>query len=503
MPKIKAIPDGMLMMQNLMQRDTPVLMDNVEHSIASVLSDLDMEVASSEGIRIELNNLRQKSANEKVQLAGLCDALGNAANAFSSTDQQLLNQAQELTYLVEHVSIGVIIGNRLHSVLSALGLWNINSAFGITEEGYSTIETAMGMIQNFLDAEAARAGRVSAAGEELYQYLQEHDPDVLFGQYSFATIFMDDLSGLDGYLYSLREWKNALAAIFTGGSVEGAAEAFLSDPDTCKEILRKVIDQICETDYLDVLSSDQEEALGIIGDLAKVGGYDSVNEFIGTMNEMIGDAEVVDKILKDYSSNIAMLESLREIAPGSGILNQTIDDLLFEYKNQAASMIFDDLQGKFEDGVIELADYALGLNIGTVDGVIQAVLGDSDRLNSIDTVLYTADHALSQSLAYRTAAEKIMSGNFTADDLAKYQQTFDLSKALTIEQYEAMYSYYDADSMEAKYLKDQLEQLKDMTYANFNYAQSFNSFKNDYSSSGAAGTMTSSGFSGGGGGGAF
>ena len=84
-----------------------------------------------------------------------------------------------------------------------------------------------------------------------------------------------------------------------------------------------------------------------------------------------------------------------------------------------------------------------------------------------------------------------------------YQQTFDLSKALTIEQYEAMYSYYDADSMEAKYLKDQLEQLKDMTYANFNYAQSFNSFKNDYSSSGAAGTMTSSGFSGGGGGGAF
>ena len=121
--------------------------------------------------------------------------------------------------------------------------------------------------------------------------------------------------------------------------MEGAAEAFLSDPDTCKEILRKVIDQICETDYLDVLSSDQEEALGIIGDLAKVGGYDSVNEFIGTMNEMIGDAEVVDKILKDYSSNIAMLESLREIAPGSGILNQTIDDLLFEYKNQAASMI--------------------------------------------------------------------------------------------------------------------------------------------------------------------
>ena len=70
MPKIKAIPDGMLMMQNLMQRDTPVLMDNVEHSIASVLSDLDMEVASSEGIRIELNNLRQKAQMKKCSWPG-------------------------------------------------------------------------------------------------------------------------------------------------------------------------------------------------------------------------------------------------------------------------------------------------------------------------------------------------------------------------------------------------------------------------------------------------
>ena len=40
MPKIKAIPDGMLMMQTLMQRDMLVPMDDVEHSIASVLSDL-------------------------------------------------------------------------------------------------------------------------------------------------------------------------------------------------------------------------------------------------------------------------------------------------------------------------------------------------------------------------------------------------------------------------------------------------------------------------------
>lgn len=159
--------------------------------------------------------------------------------------------------------------------------------------------------------------------------------------------------------------------------------------------------------------------------------------------------------------------------------------------------------GKFENGVIELADYALGLNIGAVDGVIQTVLGDSDKLNSIDTVLYTADLRCNAILAYRTAAEKIMSGNFTADDLTKYQQTFDLAKALTIEQYEAMYSYYDANSMEAKYLKAQLEQLEDMSYSNFNYAQSFNSFKSGYSSGAVTGAVSGIGSGGGGGGGRF
>lgn len=482
MPKIKAIPDEILMMKNLMQRDILAPMDSVEQSIASVLSELDMEVASSEGIRAKLNNLRQRSANEKAQLCSIFDALENVANAFSYADHKLSNQAEELSCLMKQTSVGITIGSKGHTVLSSIGVWNINSAFGITEEGFSTIETAMNMIRKFLDAETVRSDAVSCVGGELYLYLQEHDPDLLFGQYAFALNFMDDLNAWDVFLYSTREWKNALVAIFTGGSVEGAAEAFLSDPDTCKEILRGVIDQICKTDYLNIMSGDQKNVLKIIGNLAEMGGYDDVNDFIGKMNEMIGNAETVDKILKDYSSNIAMLESVREIAPENGILNETIDDLIFEYKNQVASTIFDDIQGKFENGITDLADYALGLNIGAVDGVIQKVLGNYDKLNSIDTVLYTADLRCNAIMAYRTAAEKIMSGNFTESDLTKYKQTFDLSKALTIEQYEGMYSYYDASSMEAKYLKEQIEQLKDMSYTNFNYAKSFGSFKSDLSS---------------------
>ena len=486
MAKIKVNPSGMLVLSNLMQREVIQPMEDVEQSIVRVLADLDMEVASSEGIRTELSSLRQRSANETAQLSGLRNALDSAVNAFSSADKRLSEQASELTYLMQHASLQAIVGRIKEGILALFGIVGVNAAFGITEEGYSTIETAMGMIRGFLDAEAARAGRVSAAGEALYQYLQENDPWLLFGQYSFAVNFMNDVSPWDVMGYSLREWKDAFWAMVTGGSIEGAAEAFLDDPDTCKAILRGIIDDLSGTEYLDVFSGSQEEALGIIGDLAEMGGYDGVNDFIDSLTEMVGDAETADKILKDYSANIARLESLKDVAPDSGMLTEVVDDLLKEYKNQASSMLFDDLKGKFEAGVVNLADYALGLNIGAVDGVIQTVLGDVDSLNALDTVLYSTEMRCNAVTTFQVASQKIMSGNFTAQDLTAYQNPFDLVKALTIEQYEAMYSYYDKGSMEAKYLENQLEQLKDMSYTNFNYAQTFSSFKESYGNGGGS-----------------
>ena len=86
MAKIKVNPSGMLVLSNLMQREVIQPMEDVEQSIVRVLADLDMEVASSEGIRTELSSLRQRSANETAQLSGLRNALDSAVNAFSSPD---------------------------------------------------------------------------------------------------------------------------------------------------------------------------------------------------------------------------------------------------------------------------------------------------------------------------------------------------------------------------------------------------------------------------------
>ena len=198
-----------------------------------------------------------------------------------------------------------------------------------------------------------------------------------------------------------------------------------------------------------------------------------------------------------------MLESLKEIAPNSGMLTQTVDDLLAEYKNQVAAMIFGDVGGKIQEGVIQLADYALGTSFGIADTVIEAVLGDVESLTSLDTVIFSTEIRGNAIQAFQNASQKIMSGNFTAEDLTAYQNSFNLAKALTIEQYEAMYLYYDAGSMEAKYLKSQIDQLESMSYADFNYAQSFNSFNSDATSTVSGTVIGGVGSGGGGGGGRF
>jgi len=484
--KIKVDTAALTSLNSLLAPQIRILED-VGGVASQVLNDLDMEVASSEGIRQSLSNLHQKSSKEAEILSDLSRTVERVVDSFLSADQTISSQAKELTYLMRQSEVQAGWGSAAAAALSLASIADVNKCFGITMEGYTSIEQAMAAIHSFLDTEAARAGRVSAAGDALYDYLQEHDPLFLFGQYSFAATFINDIKWYEAYGYSFREWKRALVSMFTGKSLEGVAETFMNDPDNCKQLLRGVIDNMCGTEYLDVLNSDQEKFLSIVGDLAEVGGYSDGKDLIEALNGMIGDAETADRILKDYSSNIAMLESIKVMAPGSSVLGKTVDSLILEYKNQAGAMLFDDLRGKVQDGIIDMADYALGLNIGGVDKVIQKVLGDVSSLNALDTVLCTNEMRANAIAAFRNSAQTIMDGNFTASDLTSYQNSFELARALTLEEYKGMLSYYSSGSDEAKYLSHQIEQLETMTCSDFRYATSFSNFKSFSGPSGLGG----------------
>lgn len=460
-------------------------MQEVETTISRVAAELDMKVAATEDIQQTLISLKTAGCVQREKLEGMYGALQRVADDFMRADQNISNQAKEIEYLYNHASWIDVFQKIVAPILPLLGIAQVNQCFGISTEGTATIELAMGMIRQFIDTQAARTGKVSAEGEALYNYLQENDTTRLFGQYDFTLHFINDLNWLDGYLFSLRNWKEALASIFLGGgSIDRTAQLFMENPDECKSILRGVIDEICGTEYLDLLSSDGDKAMDILKDLADVNGLDGAADLIEQVNEWIGDAEVADKILKDYSANIAMLESLKDLAPGSSVLSKTVDSLILEYQNQAGAMLFDDLKSKAQEGMIDIVDYALGMNIKSVDKVIQKVLGNAPSLSAINTVVYSNDMRSSAIMAFRKAAETIQSGNFTSADLTAYKNSFNLAKSLTLEQYNGMLKYYKSGTKEARYLKDQIKQLESMSYMDFNYATSYSSFGTGFSSGG-------------------
>lgn len=495
MPKILLDPAGVNSIRSIVERQAYEIQD-IGQRVSQVAASLDIEVASTENIKQSLSTLNRNCQANKAKLDGMTAALDRVNSEFMRTDRQITNQAKELEYRMDHAGRVNVIGSTTIPLLALTAVDAVNSLFGITDEGYSTIESAMLSIRRFLDSQAERNGLVSAEGEALYQYLQENDPTFLFGRYDFSIQFMNDLEGFDAYLFCLKNWKHAFASMFFGGgSVEGVAEAFLNNPDECKAILRNVIDDICQTDYLDVLSGDQEKYLGIIKDLAEIGGFDDSVAMIDELNSWIGDIETADKILKDYSANIAMLESLKNLAPGSTTLSSVIDDLISEYRNQAGAMLFDDLKGKAEEGVMDIASYALGLNIGGADTIIQGVLSDVPELDAINTVLYSSDMKSTAIRSFQTAASKIRSGDFTAEDMTAYRNSFNLARSLTLQEYEAMLTYYDEGTKQASYLRNQIKQLESMTFDNFNYATAYSNYSTFSSGAGYGG--------GGGGGGGF
>lgn len=346
------------------------------------------------------------------------------------------------------------------------------------EAGYTQLlcEGLEQILHLYEETEKRNTERLSAGGTVeisegvmLQQYLNENDPTLLFGQYSFATHFINDLSGIEGFLFSLKNWKEAAdAMLFGGDSVESIAETFMNNPDKCRAILRDIIDEMSGSEYVDY--GDEKK---LVNEFAKKSGYEDYKDMAKIFSEVAGGAEALDKIMQDYSANMAMLDSLRRIAPDSSVLAETIDSLMYEYQNQFQTLVFDRLKSEVKKGAIELIDELVGTNVKAVDGAIQMVLGKVPAVDAIDYVVYSSQMRTSAIMNFRNIATKIQTGNFTDADLESYKNSFNLAKAITIKQYQAMESRYAPGSREANYLKDQISQLEAMTYNQFNYAEAY------------------------------
>lgn len=442
----------------------------------NTISGLDVQLSARPDLDAEVESLLSLCRRVVSSLKQLSKSLDTVVDSFTNADRKIKDLAQDVIYLMEQPlqdsgaaanssTQGAILGSAAGALASG--------AFGISQEGYSTIRHAMDMLHSACNELANLEGKVSLEGQRIFDYVTANDPDLLFGSYSiYMNKFINkDLKWYDELAFAAREY-DVFWDILTGSNVQDIVDRYLNDPDKCKVILRSVIDEMCGTTYLDALSSNQEMVLNKIGELAKEFGYDDVSELIGAVTTAAGSAEIADKILKDYSSNLLLLESLKGMSPSSGVLSDTVDALIKEYNHQAYSIIKDELESHAKGSAVEIFDSAFGTQFGAITKAIDATLGQSDRLNAIDTVIFSSSMNTQANANFREAAKVIASGNFTSDDLTNFKTSFDFCKSMNIMQYEAMLDYYKAGSKEAEFLRSEISKLESMTYDNYQFAGS-------------------------------
>lgn len=494
MSVIKVIPESVSSIESVV-RSQANAMESVTSILMNVINELDMQVASSESIRENLTNLKQRSSQQQQKLEGMDSALIKVNNEFMQADRSLAQRSRNLSRMIDYIR-GTEAGvwNSTMTV-SATAATAIAALTGITQSGYLSIQESMENINMCQRTLSASTGvKETSVYSSLYDYLNENDPTYLFGGYSFAMAFVGDAKWYEVMGYGMGHAKDILKALFTGRNSDEMASSMMNDPDKCKAILRGMIDDLTGTEYLDVFDSSEETALKEIGKFAKDYGFEDVSDLVDIIQKATGGVEYADRILKDYTENIRMLESLKGVAPNSGVLSQTVDDLIREYKDQFGSDIVDELKKNAEKGIVTNVDALLGTKFSTVNKVCEKAFGSIPAVKGMEKVITTTSMRTDAISSFRNAAQKIQSGNFTESDVQAYQNSFNVAKGLTIEQYKGLLEYYGKNSSKGQYVASELKKLESMTSQDFQYASSYSSKK--FSSGAGHG-------GGGGGGGGF
>lgn len=468
MAKIKVTPDSVSAIERTV-RAQAAAMEDVSAAIGRVLSSLDMKISGEENIRQNLNTLRQKSKNQQQKLEGMDTALTQVIDQFQGTDKKLSQDAKELGRMCDRIRSGILNTSNLAELIqksfpvsSAIGILT-----GITQSGFLSIQEALKAIQGVLNTQTAGTSGLPAGGQELYEYLLQNDPKFLFSNYNDALRFMNDIKWYEVVGYGMTKAEDVLKALVNGGSFEGAAAEMMNDPDKCKALLRGIIDDLTGTEYMDIIPSDGETVLKNAKKLAELGGYEDTADMIEMFQKATGYTEDADRILKDYSENIEMLESLKSVAPGSSMLNKHVDNLIAEYQNQFKADVVDYLKSNAEKGIVKGVDTLLGTKFGMVTKVLDKTLGQTGTMKGLDKVIHVSEMRTDAINGFQKAAEKIRSGNFTETDMTKYQNSFNVAKSLTIEQYKGMLEYYGKDTSQGRHIAERLSQLEQMSCQNF------------------------------------
>ncbi len=477
MPKIMMKSHGAFAVKVKLKMEVSRLEDAIS-VIVKTKNDLDFRVAAKEDILQQLTNIESSLILRLEELNTFVALLEGAVQRYTVCDQKTARMINELEHMLSKTkfSLDYILSN--NEFLSKL-LSPFKRDFALSSASEEDLEYALYLIrQAYLDK---YIGNTNDIGVLIYNSLNEMDENDYiraFGSYTHINYFMQNTKGTDVFLFGVSNWWDTVVAgaqsIVTG---ENVGDTFLDNPEMCKGVLRSVINNLMGMEDAGYINGDFEVISDTYKSLSERLGFKDSETLIDLTKYVLIGAEGSQNAVVDYAQNVAMLESIKQTAPGNSTLSEVIDDLIQDYENQFVA----ELKGIGVTAAEDITKEALKGTplVGSViktEEMLQKIVNAAakDEISAIETALYSSELLYSGAIpAFRENAEIMMSGNFTDEDVNNYINSFNVAKGLTLENYNAMLDYCDAGSNEANYLKEQIDQLENSTYDNYNFGSPY------------------------------
>lgn len=307
--------------------------------------------------------------------------------------------------------------------------------------------------------------------------------NTLFGGFSFVLIYMDDLESIDLIAYGMQNWKTIMKAVAKGNAVPAkVAEAYMNDPVRLNSLLKTVVyrleERVNQSAGSDEASSVYKRLKGVQAAYDLIEGKGAFEKDIFSTEfdqseipfmKLIGYAIDASSLwehhdaMKHYDFS-QRLEALQDAVPQGSLLRETVDGLINEYKSVLTKKIIEKYTEKAGMWIVK---ELTGVSFSTGDALVQFALSFSPELKGIDKVIGLGNLKYYTIMAFRDCNAKLLTGDYTSDDLARYKSLFDLCREIVILEYEAMETYYKDDHPHKEFIQNTLGRLRRMTYTNY------------------------------------
>ncbi len=291
------------------------------------------------------------------------------------------------------------------------------------------------------------------------------DVESLFNNYiNFIGKYINDVGDMETFMFAVKDPIAVLKSIVTGANSQESANRFMNDPEYVKPILRDAIGKITDNrdfkafpDDGKVVAEAFEKYFKLYGKISGSDRYENKANFMEDLGKVFGTTENTIKIIKDYTENMIMLDSIKDLFPSGSASRKMIEKLESDYSHSLYSTTRDLVAKKIKKTTIRAID-PLGIY-----SIIQFGLKNNASVKALDYVIYSNTLQCEAIQAYKKAATIIKSGNYTNNDMIAYINAFELCRALMVKSYEKMVGKYGLNSDEYKYLTEQIANLKKMS----------------------------------------